>query len=215
MKNTKLILLVLFLLIPTLNFAQDYRVNRTNEKTKAKIKSQELGKNIIAFSPFELCSPQSVTSNSNEILGVGLSYERILENEYIGIKLPLTIAINNPGFIFAPTAKFYPKKQGVVKYSVGPQLVLSMIEASYEIYKQVPGGGGYYTTNTGTQTTFGFGINNCINFTIAKSFYLSLDATLGINYYDSFKKLTNNNYYNSNSTMLPFFKMGTGLGYRF
>ncbi|MBK8330353.1 MAG: hypothetical protein IPL09_13015 [Bacteroidetes bacterium] len=48
MNKTNLITCLL-MLITSMSFAQGYRVNRTNERTKAKVKSASLGKILLPF----------------------------------------------------------------------------------------------------------------------------------------------------------------------
>ncbi|HQW46004.1 MAG: hypothetical protein IPF62_10010 [Bacteroidetes bacterium] len=214
MNKTNLITCLL-MLITSMSFAQGYRVNRTNERTKAKVKSAGLGKNIIAFSPAQF-SVNNVMGDGNGYVSVGFSYERIFDNELISLKLPVNFTIEHTGVILMPTIKLYPKKQGVVKYAVGPQFLIAMIDEPYYNYFS-----SYSSSINYTRKQFGFALNNSLNFTISKHLYLGIDASLGILYYDSFNDMNKNynggnNYYNDSPMNLnQTFNLGFNMGFRF
>ncbi|MCC6447207.1 MAG: hypothetical protein IT215_00790, partial [Chitinophagaceae bacterium] len=177
--------------------------------------TEKFGKNIISFIPFKLIELNNNSySNDYTPLSVGLSYERIFENQFISFQFPVTFSLDRVGFFVTPAVKLYPKKQGIVKFAVGPQLLISIEDGTYQKYIQTPNG-GYYQMINEVRKTFGFGINNSVNFTINKSFYLGVDATLGVNYYDSYnKKNVYSTSYNNNS-MNILVGLGFNIGYRF
>ncbi len=186
MKNTILTAGLLLLTVCSV-FAQGYRVNRTQEKTKAKIKSSDLGKNIIAFSPVNVAM-NSIMNDGQGNVAVGISYERIFDNEMLSFKLPVNFTIQRPGIFLMPTIKLYPKKQGVVKYAVGPQFLISYVDESpyYYLYSSMSPKDPIVT-----RRQFGFALNNSLNFTISKHLYAGMEASLGILYYDSFNDRAN------------------------
>lgn len=214
----KSIALSLFLLAASsMAFAQEYRVNRTYETKKTKIKSAGLGKNIIAFQPMSIAI-NSVMNDDEPNVAVGFSYERIFNNEYISVKLPVNFTITKPGIYLMPVIKLYPKKQGIVKYAVGPQFLISYVEDYVPNYLMVVGGRRYET-----RRQFGFALNNSLNFTISKNLYVGMDASLGLLYYDSFndqakKNNNNNNYYSGDpydTNLNQSFNFGFSMGCRF
>ncbi len=218
MKIKHISLLIVTIIFSLNSSAQEYRVNRTNEKQKAKIKQQELGKNIVSFIPFKLVlSSANVDMYDYNPLSVGVAYERIFDNDLISFQLPITFSIDRFGIYATPGIKLYPKRQGLVKYAVGPQLLMTFVDGTYQKFIPTQNGGGYYQITDEMRKTFGFGINNSINFTIAKSFYLGLDATLGMDYYDSYSRAQKNNlnYYAGNNPMNIVFALGFNAGYRF
>lgn len=206
----KIILTLTLFLLSTTLFAQAIRVNRFQEKTKVKIKSSKLGKNIISFSPIQYYNGDVANDGGN--LAVGINYERIFNNELLSVKMPINFILNRPGIFLQPTIKFYPKKQGIAKYAVGPQFLISHYESFYNTYSGV---GGFFVKYE-MRSQFGFGINNSINFTVSKHLYAAMEATIGILYYDSFNKENNNNYYNgSSNNVTQTIHIGCSLGYRF
>lgn len=214
MKKISLITLMLLTTAASL-FAQGYRVNRTNEKTKAKLRSGDLGKNIISFSPVTVAL-NSVMSDGRANVAVGFSYERIFDNEYISFRLPVNFTIEKSGVYLMPVIKFYPKKQGVVKYAVGPQFLISYVD-DYLPYYMLSSSQPYYPVRE-VRRQFGFGLNNSLNFTISKHLYAGMEASLGILYYDSFKDKSNYNNYNNDVVGIDLnqsFSAGFNIGCRF
>jgi len=214
MKKISLITLIIITTAVSI-FAQGYRVNRTNEKTKARLRSAGLGKNIISFSPVTV-AVNSVMNDGNANLAVGFSYERIFDNEYISFRLPVNFTIEKSGVYLMPTIKFYPKKQGIVKYAVGPQFLISYVD-DYMPYYMLTSSQPMYPVRE-LRRQFGFGLNNSLNFTISKHLYAGMEATLGILYYDSFNDNTNYNNYNDNGVGIDLnqsFSAGFSIGCRF
>ena len=209
-------IVILFLLISSfckVNFAQEYMVNRSYDKKKVKLKSADLGKNIIAFSPMRFAAGD-LLGDGYGYATVGFSYERVFNNEYLSAKLPIHFTIDRAGVLFMPTIKLYPKKQGIVKYAVGPQFLVAFVNDYYYNYYSSYSNARIYDT----RRQFGFALNNSLNFTISKHFFLELDASLGILYYDNFKDLQKNGQYYYNDSPLNLnqsFKAGFAMGYRF
>jgi hypothetical protein len=220
MKNTSIMTFVLIMISASV-FAQGYRVNRTHEKTRPKLKSSGLGKNIIAFSPVTLAFNSMMDyggyGGADGNVAMGMSYERIFDNEHLSVKLPVSFTIEKPGIYLMPAIKFYPKKQGAVKYAVGPQFLISYVEDYYHTY--YPQSGNYVGMRE-TRRQFGFGLNNSLNFTISRHLYAAMDANLGILYYDSFNGRGNlNSYYNNDMVvgldLNQSFSCGFSIGCRF
>jgi hypothetical protein len=82
-------------------------------------------------------------------------------------------------------------------------------ESSYENYVYV--NGNYVRQDiTEPASHFGFLLNQTLNVTITKQFFIGLDGGIGINYYD--EKADNNNA-NTNLSFLA--QLHVGMGYRF
>ena len=200
--------------------AQGYRTHHKNKKTENAGEKIKYGKNIISFSPIQIFMTD--TDQENPDVAVNLAYERIFDNELVSFKLPVSLSLINNYMYIMPALKLYPTKQGIVKYSVGPQLLFGTGDGTYTRSYQDPNTG--FTTiekKTITRKQFGFLIDNTINFTIAKSLYVGLNASLGIVYYDNLPR--SNNYYNlgitpfgnGDSQISPAFQLNFNMGYRF
>jgi hypothetical protein len=118
-------------------------------------KKSNYGKNIIAFNPVHLIA--------SDFVGVGFSYERLV-NDYLGLKVPVMLAINNNYFNVGLESKLYPtKNNGPVKYAIAPTIMAGIGESSYENYVYI--NGNYYGINL-TEVSVNSGDN--VNFIITK-----------------------------------------------
>jgi len=202
---------------------QGYKTdNSSTSKSHTKNQSYDesgLGKNILSFSPLQVFVTNS--DQSQPEAAIHLAFERIFENELLSVKLPVSVSLGNPFVYITPTVKLYPKRQGTVKYAIGPQFLLGFGKGTYHqyIYDQTT----QMTTNktiTMDRKQLGFMVNNSLNVTLAKAFYVGLDAGLGILYYDN---LPNDQYYNTmynpilntNTNLQPTFQFAFAMGYRF
>lgn len=177
----------------------------------------EYGNNIITFTPMMAISNDAMDNESD--IGVGFNYERILNISLIGIKVPFSFSLRNPGFFyFMPTIKLYPTHQGVVRYAVGPQFYIASGKAKHT-YSQSYWDGYQYTyqdtSYSESHTQLGFMINNSLNLTIAKNLYMGMDLGIGVRYFDSNKE--NRHKYNSFETdvVSPNVQFSFTMGYRF
>lgn len=182
-------------------------ISATAQRSSGRKVEEQYGKNIIAFSPVSL-----ITDN---YVGVGLSYERLV-NQYVGIRIPVTTAINTDYFNIGIEAKLYPtRNNGPAKYAIAPMLIYGSGNEKQvkEVYNQVT---GYYETITTKvpRTHFGFLLNQTFNFTIMKSFFIGIDGGLGINYYDSRANTYVGSSYRSNDISFAA-QLHFALGYRF
>ncbi|HOZ51841.1 MAG TPA: hypothetical protein PLU17_08290 [Chitinophagaceae bacterium] len=221
--------ILLFLVVTTIQTELIAQAYRTNNSSRAKNENNDnsegseklkLGKNIISFSPIQIVAAD-LTNESPDIT-ISLAYERIFNNELISIKLPVSMSLIDNYYYIMPTLKLYPKKQGLAKYAVGPQLFFGIGDGTYQEYYYNQSNG--YTTSreiTMQRKQFGFLINNSFNFTLAKSVYIGLDASLGIIYYDNLPSdirygyINYNPYTVNNSSISPAFQMNFCMGYRF
>ena len=209
-------LTLLFVLLSLSTFGQGYRVNRTGEKKKVKIKQEELGHNILTISPVQLIA----TDISEKMdVGVGLCYERVLANELISVRIPVTVSLIDPYVYFMPTIKIYPTKQGNVRYAIGPQFLIGT--GSHEITQTINSGGVYYQqVKNVTRNQFGFLLNHSLNFTVSRSLFMSMDAGIGLKYADNYPSSNTYNIspfsvFGDNTTIRQSFQFGFQMGYRF
>lgn len=210
---------MLALLAGSATFAQGYRTNnQTKNKKEIAIPTTKYGKNILSFSPMQLIAIGD--DNDAPDLCVGLAYERILDNDLISFRLPLSFSLKEAYYYFMPTIKLYPTRQGQVRYAIGPQFLIGYGKDHYTQSTYDP------VTFTTTEKRlsidrrqFGFMLNNSANFTLMKSLYASVDAGLGIIYYDNEPSSTITSIgltpMNDNSDIQPVFQLNFSMGYRF
>jgi hypothetical protein len=162
---------------------------------------KDFGKNILAFNPVHLIT--------RDFVGVGFSYERLVNN-YVGLKIPVMIAMNNNYYNIGIEAKLYPTKNtGAVKYAIAPAIMLGIGENKYQTYNYV--GSSYVRIDVVEKAShFGFLLNQTLNVTITRQFFIGIDGGLGINYYDE-KANTDN----ANSKLSFLAQLHIGMGYRF
>lgn len=210
----KKIIIVALLGIIGMNLsAQGYQVKK--KEKEASIGNSKLGKNILGFYPM-----QFIVSNLNQDepdLTVGLSYERIMDNDFMSFKLPVHMSLNENFFYVLPTLKLYPTKQGVVRFAVGPQLLMAFGDGQYQVSQYDPNNGYYTRTVKGTRKQFGFLVNPSLNITMAEHFYLDVESSLGIIYYDNMPQANSNFFFGTDNTssVSPAFQFGFAFGYRF
>jgi len=201
--------------------AQGYRTNNIEKEKKAPNESLTYGKNIISFSPVQIVLTD--VEQSSPDVAVAFAYERIFNNNLVAFRLPVSLSMKNNFFYIMPTLKLYPTQQGIVKYAVGPQLLFGSGDGIYQDHYQDPV--SFMTCTKAiiiNRRQVGFLINNSVNFTIAKAFYVGLDASLGLIYYDNLPK-NSYNYFSSNLTQFttqnsrisPSFQLNFSMGYRF
>ena len=162
---------------------------------------KDFGKNILAFNPVHLIA--------SDFVGVGFSYERLVNN-YVGLKIPVMIAMNNNYYNIGIEAKLYPTKNtGAVKYAIAPAIMLGIGENKYQTYNYV-GSSSVPIDVVEKASHFGFLLNQTLNVTITRQFFIGIDGGLGINYYD---EKANTDNANSNLSFLA--QLHIGMGYRF
>ncbi len=171
-----------------------------------------LGNNIVTVAPIQIFGQD---------FGVNVAYERILMDGYLGIRVPLAFSINNPYGYIAPTFKFYPSRQGIVRYAIGPQIYMG-VGQHYKNETYYDNQGNYITVNGKySDTRFGFMVNNSLNTTIAGKVYMGIELAVGINYYSEFDRNINKNYNSSNGNIwdsneiIPIGQFAFNIGYRF
>ncbi len=162
---------------------------------------KDFGKNILAFNPVHLIA--------SDFVGVGFSYERLVNN-YLGLKIPVMIAMNNNYYNIGIEAKLYPTKNtGAVKYAIAPAIMLGIGENKYQTYNYV-GSSSVPIDVVEKASHFGFLLNQTLNVTITRQFFIGIDGGLGINYFDE-KANTDN----ANSKLSFLAQLHIGMGYRF
>jgi len=136
-------------------------------------------------------------------LGIGLSYERVLDKDgYISFYLPLiaTFDLNNGTYVdnngntqngntdvmlyAMPGIKFYPTgSSGQVKYAIGPSLVIGSGQKSSSNTTYDPGIGTYVSTYAVQQHfLLGLMINNSLNINPSPHIYIGLEGGMGFTY---------------------------------
>lgn len=171
-------------------------------RTESKNANTSYGKNIIAFHPVHM-----ITRN---FVGVGFSYER-MTNPYMGIKIPVMFAINNNYVNVGLEAKLYPtKNSGPVKYAIAPTLMMGIGEDENVDWYWI---NGIYTKVISKEPSnhFAFLLNQTLNITITRQFYIGLEGGFGINYFDEVAR----NSIDNNSNLSAVAQMHVGMGYRF
>jgi len=144
-----------------------------NEKSEEFQLQTDFTRNIISFHLFDLLY-NSVT----------LSYERILGNGTVGIRIPVTVSygeddIYNYTRIFGSgiIVNFYPTGQGKWRYFVGPDVQMGVAESSwYDYYNSY----SQYKTENCLYTRFL--IDNGVSFSPIKNMSVSVLVGLGIRY---------------------------------
>ncbi|MBK7761805.1 MAG: hypothetical protein IPI46_00340 [Bacteroidetes bacterium] len=114
---------------------------------------------------------------------VAISYERILGSGRFSIRTPLEIGLHSKSFFISPTLKMYAGRQGVVRYAIGPQLTLGAGMHNHWIEDPKLG----YVAKQVRRTQVGLMLNQSVNITIAKQFYVGVDLGLGAMVYNSIK----------------------------
>ena len=168
------------------------------------------GPNIIRFTP--------VTVFDNSV-GVGISYERILDKDgKIGIHIPVYAGLNtnnsyyngwggydtyaNYSLFLNPGVKFYPAGQRKVTYALGASLFTML------------GDNDYYDGNIYEKESYlkaGIMINNSVHFNITPKFNLGLELGVGPSYINQYHRA--NVTYNDGIGVSAQF--GFHMGFRF
>lgn len=206
------------MLISLITKAQsDLRIKKNEDQKKSSMRN-DLGNNIISFSPFGI--GLTAANQQSPDVTIALSYEHISKNGYIGIKIPVMASLYNPYFYALPTIKLYPGKQGVAKYAIGPQLLLA--SGTVKVLENNTPYANDEKLISKQRKQFGFMLNNSFNFTIAKHVYVGLDLSLGVIYYDNAPNAivnANQDFYsgskNSSNSISPCTHIGFNMGYRF
>lgn len=188
--------------------------NTDNGPAEPKIKYKP---DVLALAPIQF------TENG---LGVALSYERAIDKDgIVAFYLPViatwnlsnsTYIDNNTGqtvnghadmMAYAmPGIKIYPTgSYGVVRYSVGPSLVIGAGQRSNQIYDPYSNPTSQYVTQQ--HFVLGIMVNNSLNINPSPHVYLGLDFGFGFTYMDRIAGL------NQNTSGLV--QGGFKIGYRF
>jgi hypothetical protein len=148
--------------------------------------------NVLSLAPIQF------TENG---LGIGVSYERAIDkNGLVAFYVPLILTWdlssntydnttgtevnghNDLMFYAMPGIKIYPTgSYGIVKYAIGPSLVIATGQRSTQSYEQV-GGIGVWNNVTQPHDMLGILINNSLNINPTRHLYLGLDFGFGFTY---------------------------------
>lgn len=188
--------------------------SQAQSKTEAST-SNYYGSNILRVSPLNVYDAG---------IGVGLSYERLLDREQkVGLILPIDFIFNpnnnsnmnsnsNTYVYFSPGLKFYPAGQKRVTYALGANLLLGMGTRTESIAQVSQNGSIFYITQESKNTRLGVVVNNYLNFNVGKNFVIGLNAGLGVLYLNKYENNINNNY---NEGMQPTGQFAFTFGFRF
>lgn len=114
---------------------------------------------------------------------VGFSYERILNNGYIGLKLPLIIGVNSSSdqtrdysnlYQSGLDLNLYPTGQGSAKYFIGPSIRFGQVHGNNSYYSD----GSYYGELDFNMLAFQ--VNNGVMFQPTPHFNVSLVFGVGL-----------------------------------
>lgn len=166
--------------------------------------SENLGYNIVSYNFFGL-----VYKN------IGFSYERILPNGNIGIKVPVAFSLGDfevytsRGHVFQTglDLNIYPLGQGELKYFLGPSLRFGeMISNSSDSYYD-PQLQQHVTEESEESAYVGFMFNNGVLWQPTENLSISSNAGIGLRGYES-------ETFNDGVSEV-FFYMEASVGYRF
>lgn len=152
-------------------------------------------------------------------VGLGLSYERILDKDgKIGLNIPFSLGFNNNGdynndmnttFMFNPGIKFYPGGQRKVTYALGASLFASFGTNNGYRYDQSQ---SYQYVNANTLQA-GIMVNNYLQFNLSPKVNIGLELGVGPAYIDQERDVTNNITYNNGLNVMGQFSFH--IGFRF
>jgi len=185
----------------------------SNDKSDTKEK-KIYGRSVVALSPMQF------TENG---LGASISYERALDKRgLVAFYVPVIFTVNpsnnydvyttgvpfnkhrDVAFYAMPGIKIYPTGSfGVVRYGLGPSLVVSSGEKTNVVYDV----NGYPVNNTLQRFMLGMVLNNSLNINPSQHLYLGLEFGLGFTYLHT----VDGNSENTRALVQGGFK----IGYRF
>tara|TARA_R110001592_G_scaffold237306_6_gene496237 strand:+ start:50176 stop:50916 length:741 start_codon:yes stop_codon:yes gene_type:complete len=177
---------------------------RNDLAIKSSTQNGSLGYNILSYNFFGL-----VYKN------IGFSYERILKNGNIGIKLPVSFSLGDfeaytdRGHVFQTglDINIYPLGQGELQYFLGPSLrfgeMISQSDGSYYDAQTQQ----YINEDPKESSYIGFMFNNGVLWQPTSNFSLSSNAGIGLRGYES-------EDFNEGVSEV-FFYMEASVGYRF
>lgn len=182
MKSKSIVIVLSCLLLSASAYAQ-------NSDATAKT----YGNNIISLAPLQI----------TEGIGIGLSYERILDKDgIISFYIPFAVSFtginsdpfvtnngtteNNyrPAYYIMPGLKFYPTgSKGIVRYAVGPNFVYMKGEQYrnqliYDDFGNVIGEDKGWRD----QNTYGILVNNSLNISPTEHLHLGVELGIGFSY---------------------------------
>lgn len=183
-------------------------------------KKLNYGNNIIAVAPLQI----------NEGIGVGLSYERVLDkNGIISFYLPITAAFSNGNnssglpivnnsdnpygesittIYVMPGLKIYPTgSKGIVKYAIGPNI--AFIKSRSYVYDVTYLGSSIVADNSSMRDryTLGVMVTNSLNINPTEHIHIGMEMGVGISYF--------NQVDGKNTNEVGLFQLGFKVGYRF
>jgi hypothetical protein len=150
-------------------------------------------------------------------IGLGISYERILRNQRVGIIVPFVMSRANTYyysdsfnyvFYLSPGLKFYPFGHRKITYALGPNLFAGL---GRYFSRDFDYQSGYYAEGYYSQTTrIGFVGNNYLTLNVFPNFKIGMNGGFGVRYMD--RKTAYNSY---KSLMEPTVEYSFNLSYHF
>lgn len=152
-------------------------------------------------------------------VGLGLSYERILDKDgKIGLNIPFSLGFNNNGdysddlnttFMVNPGIKFYPMGHRKVTYALGASVFASFGSNNGYRYNQNQ---NYQYVNANTLQA-GIMVNNYLQFNLSPKVNIGLELGVGPAYIDQETDVTNNVTTNNGLNVMGQFSFH--IGFRF
>lgn len=188
---------------------KDYikEIHYHNAKSSLKKESsyqKNTSRSILSFNPLALL-----------YRNLGIAYEHIVKNGYIGIKIPFSFAVlGREGAVFPNRHLYqtgidlniYPAGQGSFKYFVGPSFHVGKVE-SVDVFEGITGKCEPIQSNHTTIT-----LNNGFMWNSPSNFSMSTSLGLGVR---SFKNKDYNHIYKDENNRGPVIHMECTLGYSF
>lgn len=159
----------------------------------------------------------------NDGVGLGLSYERILDPAgKVGVNIPVSLGIRN-GYdnmsgmntemnttvLINPGIKFYPSGQRKVTYAIGASLFAAMgTDDGYRYDNQ-----GIYRYMNGSFLKTGILVNNYLQFNLSPKVNIGMELGIGPIYLNQYKDNTTNS--TRNEGIEPMGQFSFHIGYRF
>ncbi|MCC7028931.1 MAG: hypothetical protein IT257_01410 [Chitinophagaceae bacterium] len=203
MKPTFLLVLALLLFAGNACLAQIQRDSIVQNNPALKVPESHFGKNIISLSPLQFLNNGNIEVDNHE--GFGFAIERIILNGYAGLSCPVNFKKKNAGFYLMPVFRIYPTGQGVAKFSLGPQVIITHLE------DRKPPIDSRFAGSDIVRKQIGLGLNVHCGTTIFKHLYISFEASAGKILQDSFWSAA----YLTAKDGTSFINIGGSAGYRF
>lgn len=140
-----------------------------------------------------------------------IAYERILKNKYLSLKFPLSLGYGYYSdkeheakniFYVGMLLNYFPTRQGLFKYYLGPEIRGGMVEKEFTYYNYI---NNYTLYNQKLQFLYmKILFNNGVVLSATNHFNISLNIAFGVKYFERTQR-----------GFSPSFSFNTSFGYRF